>query len=266
MAVVEEGVGVVLPQVGLDAPDGEVHLRHLPRRGVRILAVDRDVVDVAGVALDEARRLHEHPARTAAGVVDTPPEGLQHLHKGLDHAGRGVEFARQLALGLGEAREAVFVGAAEDVLRVAVLVHADVGKEVDDLAQTPFVELGPREVLRQDVLQASVFALDGPHGVVDGGADFGGVGLRGDGLPARLGGDVEDVLGGVFVLVLLEALALVDELAVFGLELVGNVFQEDQPQHDGLVFRRVDVAAHLVRRAPDLLLEADIGRIHGCHR
>ena len=87
-----------------------------------------------------------------------------------------------------------------------------------------------------------------------------------DGLPARLGGDVEDVLGGVFVLVLLEVLALVDELAVFGLELVGNVFQEDQTQHDGLVFRRVDIAAHLVRRAPDLLLEADIGRIHGCHR
>ena len=147
-----------------------------------------------------------------------------------------------------------------------MLVHADVGEEVDDLAQTPFVELGPCEVLRQDVLQAPVFALDGPHGVVDGGADFGGVGLRGDGLPARLGGDVEDVLGGVFVLVLLEVLALVDELAVFGLELVGNVFQEDQTQHDGLVFRRVDIAAHLVRRAPDLLLEADIGRIHGCHR
>ena len=103
VAVVEEGVGVVLPQVGLDAPDGEVHLRHLPRRGVRILAVDRDVVDVAGVALDEARRLHEHPARTAAGVVDTPPEGLQHLHEGFDHARRGVEFAGQLALGLGEA-------------------------------------------------------------------------------------------------------------------------------------------------------------------
>lgn len=266
VAVVEEGVGVVLPQVGLDAPDGEVHLRHLPRRGVRILAVDRDVVDVAGVALDEARRLHEHPARTAAGVVDTPPEGLQHLHEGFDHARRGVEFAGQLALGLGEARETVFVGAAEDVLRVAVLVHADVGEEVDDLAQTPFVELGPCEVFGQDVLQAPVFALDGPHGVVDGGADFGGVGLRGDGLPARLGGDVEDVLGGVFVLVLLEALALVDELAVFGLELVGNVFQEDQTQHDGLVFRRVDIAAHLVRRAPDLLLEADIGRIHGCHR
>ena len=194
------------------------------------------------MALDEARRLHEHPARTAAGVVDTPPEGLQHLHEGFDHARRGVEFAGQLALGLGEARETVFVGAAEDVLRVAVLVHADVGEEVDDLAQTPFVELGPC------------------------GADFGGVGLRGDGLPARLGGDVEDVLGGVFVLVLLEVLALVDELAVFGLELVGNVFQEDQTQHDGLVFRRVDIAAHLVRRAPDLLLEADIGRIHGCHR
>jgi len=266
VAVVEEGVGVVLPQVGLDAPDGEVHLRHLPRRGVRILAVNRDVVDVARVALDEARRLHEHPARTAAGVIDTPPEGLQHLNEGLDDARRGVEFARQFALGLGEAREAVFVGAAEDVLRVAVLVHADVGEEVDDLAQASFVELGPREVLRQDVLQTPVFALDGPHGVVDGGADLGGVGLCGDGLPACLGRDVEDVLGGVFVLVLLEALALVNELVVFGLELVGNVFQEDQTQHDGLVFRRVDIAAHLVCRPPDFLLEADIGRIHGCHR
>ena len=49
-----------------------------------------------------------------------------------------------------------------DVLRVAVLVHADVGEEVDNLAQTPFVELGPCEVLRQDVLQAPVFRVRWP--------------------------------------------------------------------------------------------------------
>ena len=56
-------------------------------------------------------------------------------------------------------------------------------------------------------------------------------------------------------------LALVDELAVFGLELVGNVFQEDQTQHDGLVFRRVDIAAHLVRRAPDLRFSKPISAV-----
>lgn len=73
VAVVEEGVGVELSQVGLDAPDGEVHLRHLPSCRIGILPIDGDVVDVALVVLDELRGLYEHPARAATRVIDARP-------------------------------------------------------------------------------------------------------------------------------------------------------------------------------------------------
>lgn len=53
VTIVEEGVGVILAQVGLDASDGEVHLGQLPGGGVGVLPENGDPVDVAAVAFDE---------------------------------------------------------------------------------------------------------------------------------------------------------------------------------------------------------------------
>ena len=60
--VVVEGVGVARSEVGLDAADGEVHLRQAPGGGVGLLAVDADVADPPAVGLDEPLALDEHAA------------------------------------------------------------------------------------------------------------------------------------------------------------------------------------------------------------
>ena len=79
MAVVVEGVAV--GDLGVDAPDRQVHLRQPPGGVVALLAVDRDVADLAGVSLDEPLALHEHAAGAAAGVVHAALVGRQHLHQ-----------------------------------------------------------------------------------------------------------------------------------------------------------------------------------------
>jgi hypothetical protein len=75
----------------------------------------------AAVGLDELLRLHEHPARAAAGVVDTPLVRLDHLDQELDDRLRRVELAPGLPLGAGELAQEVLVDPAEDVLRAMVL-------------------------------------------------------------------------------------------------------------------------------------------------
>ncbi len=115
-----EGVVAVVAEVGVDAPQGEVHLGQPPSGGVvALLAVDADVADAAAVGLNELLALHEHAARAAAGVVDAALVRGQHLDQQAHHAARRVELAALLALGAGELAEEVFVDAAEDVLRPA---------------------------------------------------------------------------------------------------------------------------------------------------
>ena len=53
MAIVEEGIGVEFAEVGINAANGKVHLRHLPCGRVGILPVDRNVIDITAVALDK---------------------------------------------------------------------------------------------------------------------------------------------------------------------------------------------------------------------
>ena len=224
VAVVEEGVGAELAQVGLNAPDGQVHLGHLPGGGVGVLPIDGNLVDVAAVVLHELGRLDEHTAAAAAGVVDPAVVGLQNLHQGFDHAGRGIEFPGQFALLLGELGQAVFVGAAQNVLAVTVLHHLDVGKQVYHIPQAALVQLLAGKVLGQDVLETLVLLLNAAHGVVDDSADLRRVGRCGDHAPPGVLRHKEDILGGVFVLVLLEAVALIHQLLVLGLEAVGDIF------------------------------------------
>lgn len=48
------------------------------------------------------------------------------------------------------------------------------------------------------------------------------------------------------------------QLGPLGLEGVGDVFQEDEPEGDVLVFRRLQIAAQLVRRPEQIRREAEI--------
>lgn len=84
--------------------------------------------------------------------------------------------------------------------------------------------------------------------------------------PARFGRDPENVQGAVFVRLLRIGvlLALRVQLGVLRLEGIGDVFQEDQPKHDVLVFRRIHVVAQRVRGGPKLRLEAEIGGAVRC--
>ena len=133
-----------------------------------------------------------------------------------------------------------------------MLDHLDIGEEIYHLSQPPLVQLGPGEIFGQDVLEKLVLLLDTPHGLVDDGADLRRMGRCGDDRPAGILRDKEDVLGGVLVLVLLEAAALLHQLLVLRLEPVGDVFQEDQPQDDGLVLRSVHVPPQDAGGLPDL--------------
>ena len=83
--VLVERVAPARPEVGLDASDGQVHLRQPPGRVVQLLAVHGDVVPAPAMGLHEALGLDEHAARPAARVVDPALVGLDHLDQELDH-------------------------------------------------------------------------------------------------------------------------------------------------------------------------------------
>ena len=149
---------------------------------------------------------------------------LEPLNERAHHAGRREELAGEFPLLLRKARKAVFIGSPEDVFLRPVIHHVTVGKEIDHIAEPPLVQLGPCEVLRQNILQPAVRLLDGAHGVVDRRADFLGVRCIRDVLPARILRHEKHALGGVFVDVLLKAFAFVDKLAKTRFKTVGDIF------------------------------------------
>src|SRR5664280_2665533 len=139
-----EAVSPARAEVGLDATDGEVHLRQAPGGVVELLAVDGDVVAPPAVGLDEALGLHEHAARPAAGVVHPAGEGFDHVDEETHHDSWGVELAATLAFRRGELTEEVLVDPAEDVLLpVLGRTESDARNEVDQLAEAAHVEAGP---------------------------------------------------------------------------------------------------------------------------
>ena len=212
--------------------------------------------------VDERDRLHEHAGRAAARVVHPPPVGLQHLHQQLDDAARGVELTALLALGARELRQEILVDPAEHVLGAGVFVaHLDVADQVDELAEALLVEAGAGVILGQHVLERRVVTLDAGHRVVDRAPDGRLPRQRPEALPARLARHPEDVFGAVLVGVLgvgpLAPLRFQDGMSL--LEGVGDVLEEDQPQHDVLVLGGVQRAAQGVGHAPQLGLMAGGG-------
>ena len=71
MAIIEKGIRIISPEIGLDTANRQVHLRHFPCRRIGILTINRYIIDISRVTLDELCRLYKHTTRTAARIVNT---------------------------------------------------------------------------------------------------------------------------------------------------------------------------------------------------
>ena len=213
--VVEERVFVVFAEVRVDAADGHVHFRHFPGVGVGLLSVNTYVVAVATVVLDKLDALHEHAAGTAAGVIDAFAFArLEDAHDGFHDACRGVEFAALDAFVACELRDAIFVGAAKQILACLGVAHVHVAEHIDNIAEHALVEVGGRVVLWEHAFERLVVLLDFDHRLVENLADFGSVSGFRDFGPAGVLRNKEDVFAHVFVEVFFETFTFGDELFV----------------------------------------------------
>src|SRR5690606_20690806 len=180
--VVEEGVGVLLAEVEVDAADGHVHGRQLPGGGVGFLAVYGDVlllfggvvVLLLGVLFNELVAGDKEAAGTHGRVVHAAGVGLEHFHDQGDDALGGVVLATLLALGQRELAQEVFIDMAEDVLAVQVQLFAveygpgkgGVGEGVDQPQQLVVFQLVLADTV-ENPLQLYVALLDLFQSVVD---------------------------------------------------------------------------------------------------
>src|SRR4051794_32118798 len=110
---------------------------------------------------DEAFRLNEHPAGTAARIIDAAFVWLEHFDEHANDGTRRIELTTTLAFSSGKLAEKILVDATENVRRVrSLLVHGDAADEVHQLADHDLVQSWPVIVLRQHALEAGVFRLD----------------------------------------------------------------------------------------------------------
>ena len=187
--------------------------------------------------------------------------GLEHFHERPYNASRSIEFSGILSFRRCKHGQAVFIGSAEDILAIAMLLHVDVCKEVHDIAKALLIQFRTGKVLGEDSLQAVVLFFDKAHGFVNLDANLGSVCIGSDYFPAGLLRYPEDALAGVLILVLLHSVTFCHEFIVSLLEAVGNIFQEDKSQNNMLILRGIHAAPQFVRCAPDLFLKSYVSRI-----
>ena len=120
--VIIECVGKNIAQVRIQATDGKVHVRHLPRIRVCLLTVDTNLAQVSLVALDKLGALYKHTTASAARVIDSALVRLQNLYQRADNAGRRIELATILALQGSKLLQTVFVGSAQPVSYTHLMV------------------------------------------------------------------------------------------------------------------------------------------------
>lgn len=256
--VMEERVFVVFAEVRVDAADGHVHFRHFPGVGVGLLSVNAYVVAVAAVVLDKLDALHEHAAGTAAGVIDAFAFArLEDFDDGFHDACGGVEFAALDAFVACELRDAVFVGATEQILACLGVAHVHVAEHIDHIAEYTLIEVGGCVILGEYALERLVVLLDFDHRLIENLADFGSMGGFRNFGPAGVLRNKEDVFAHVFVKVFFETFTFGNEFVVAFFECGRNVAQENEPGENFAVIRRGDVPPEFAGGVPDLLFKAE---------
>ena len=190
-------------------------------------------------------------------------EGLDHLGQQLHDAGGRVELAAALAFAHGEGAEKVFVDAAEGV-------EVERGRDLGDFLEQLLEQGAGEQVegLGQHAGELRVVAFDLAHGGVDLAADVGCFGQGQQVVEARLGGEVEHVVGvvgGGFVHPAAAARGGAGRFKLFALGGKAHLgkAQKDQAEDGAGVFLRLQarVGAELVGRVPQALFERGRGGV-----
>ena len=255
--VIIECVGKDIAQVRIQATDGKVHVRHLPRIRVCLLTVDTNLAQVSLVALYKLGALYKHTAASAARVINSALVRLQNLYQRADNAGRRIELATILALQAGKLLQTVFVGSAQQVFLLASIVHFYVRKEIYHITQTTLVQLRTGKILRQNALQSFVFTLNGGKCFIYYHAYFRCVGSSTNLAPSGFSRHEEDVLGCVFVLIFRVGVFVALQLLELLFEAVADVFQKNESEHHTLVLRSAEVASQNIGSLPYFLFKTN---------
>src|SRR5262249_27227472 len=150
--------------LGVDATDCEVHLRQTPSRVVGLLTVNGDVAELAAVGLDELFTADEHPARTAAGVVDAAFVRGQHFDENADDVRRRVELTAFLTLGACELGKKILVYTTKNVLGTRCrAAKTNITDQIDELTESLLVQTRSCIVLWQDALERWIVPFDLDH-------------------------------------------------------------------------------------------------------
>lgn len=260
----------------VDAVDGEVHLGHPPGALVELLTVDRDILGVAVMLIDEFLGLHGHAARSAAGVIDATVRRLEHLNENPNHALRGVELATSLSFGAGELLQEVLIDLAQQVTCPLVALAAELRavEQVEQLAQAALVDVVPVEDPRQSARKRLVVGHHQVHRIVDELAHVllrlprgsrQALGVLRKVRPSCGRGHDEDAVALVLLRVVDQGLDLLLVVAL-GLQLttdgltalvvrIGDLLKEDQSEDDVLVLAGAQRATKLVGGLPESVLE-----------
>ena len=123
MLIVGEGIRSHLAEVCGNTADSKIHLRQFECGVSILLAVDGDFLFVSAVCFNELDRLHEHTARTAAGIIQDTVIWLDHLRDQIDDAFWRVEFALAFTFRKSKLPEEVFVDSSNDVIFLVIRVN-----------------------------------------------------------------------------------------------------------------------------------------------
>ena len=110
--------------------------------------------------------------------------------------------------------------------------HLNVGEQIDHITKAALIQFRSCKVFRENILEAFVILLNTPHRIVNDCPNLRGVSCCGDDTPASILWHKENVFCKVLINILFKTISFSNKLLIFCLEAVGNIFEENQTQHN----------------------------------
>ena len=116
MLVIGKSICSHFSEVCRYASNSQIHLCQFEGGVSVLLSIDGHILFVSAVSFDEFNRLHEHTARTAAGVIKNTVIRFKHFGNQVDDTFRRVKFSLTLSFGKSKFAQEVFIHTPDNIV------------------------------------------------------------------------------------------------------------------------------------------------------
>ena len=168
MSILEKrSFGIPCYKLGIDIANCKIHLGELPSSLVRLLTINRDILDISLMFLDKFFTHDKHSSTSTCRIIDESLIRLNHLHHQFYDCFWSIELPSLFPLSICKLSQKILIYSSKKIFRILTLfLEFSIGNQINQSSKCHNIQIWLSKDFRQYIFELRILFFYCIHSLI----------------------------------------------------------------------------------------------------